>query len=124
MGFTDVARALGIELSVAPGLSVAQPADADAVATAITEARPWADTLVDAWDRFLQVGGYPQAVEKKLPAPGEGGGVAQRQALWDVIQGDAFKASGLTDTQTQSVYASGPPTNRPTLRLSWRSFWR
>jgi uncharacterized protein len=106
MGFADVARALGIELPVAPGLSIAQLANADAVATAITEARPWADTLVDVWDRFLQVGGYPQAVEKELTAPGEGGGVALREALWNVIQGDAFKASGLTETQTQSVLRS------------------
>jgi uncharacterized protein len=106
MGFPDVARALGTDLPVAPGLSLARLADADSLATAIRDVRPWVDTLVDAWDRFLHVGGYPQAVEKELTAPGEEGGVVLREALWDVIHGDAFKGSGLTETQTQVLLRS------------------
>jgi predicted AAA+ superfamily ATPase len=62
--------------------------------------------LVDAWDRYLQIGGYPQAVALELSTPGAGGDVALRDSLWDVVQGDAFEGSGLTPTQTQTILRS------------------
>lgn len=107
MGFVDVARALGREVPDPPGLLVSQLGDAAGVEARVSEYLPWVPTLVEAWDEYLRVGGYPQAVTAELRNPGSGtGDAALRDALWDVIHGDAFEGSGLTHTQTQSILRS------------------
>lgn len=107
MGFAEVARALGQELPDPPGLRVEALGAADTVEDAVSEYRPWIQVLIDAWDRYLQVGGYPQAVAAELHAPGQRSADATlTDALWDVIQGDAFEGSGLTHTQTQTILRS------------------
>ena len=107
MGFVDVARALGQELPDPPGLRAEELGVADIVEDAASEYRPWGQLLIDAWDRYLQVGGYPQAVAAELYAPGRrSGDPTLTDALWDVIYGDAFEGSGLTHTQTQTILRS------------------
>lgn len=106
MGFVDVCRALGIELPQSPSLAPASLADTELIGDAVAEVRPWLPALIDGWDRYLRIGGYPQAVEGELRAPREGGDVALRDALWDVIHGDAFEGSELTPTQTQTILRS------------------
>ena len=106
MGFTEVARALGVELPESPSWRVAALCDAAAVEAAISQYRPWIPALVDAWDHYLVVGGYPQAVAEELKGPGARGGAVLTEALWDVIHGDAFEGSGLTHTQTQTILRS------------------
>jgi predicted AAA+ superfamily ATPase len=71
---------------------------------AVEGVRPWLPALIDAWDRYLRIGGYPQAVEFELTQAGRD--VALRDALWDVIHGDAFEGSELTPTQTQTILRS------------------
>lgn len=106
MGFLDVCRAFGIELPDSPRLAPAALAETEIVEDAVADVRPWLPALIDAWDHYLRIGGYPQAVESELRAPGGGGDVALRDALWDVIHGDAFEGSGLTPTQTQTILRS------------------
>lgn len=106
MGFVDVARALGLELPAAPGLRIGELADPGVVADAVERFRPWIPGLIDMWDRYLQVGGYPQAVAAELSVSAHAGDVGLRNALWDVIFGDAFESSGLTETQTQALLRS------------------
>jgi hypothetical protein len=106
MGFVDVARALGARLPEGPRLRVAELADPKVVEDVVERFRPWIPDMVDMWDRYLRVGGYPQAVAVELSTPGGGGGVGLREALWDVIHGDAFQGSGLTQTQTQALLRS------------------
>ena len=107
MGFTEVARALGVELPESPSWRVADLCDAEAVEAAISQYRPWIPALGDAWDHSLAVGGYPQAVAAELKGPGGGhGGSVLTEALWDVIHGDAFQGAGLTHTQTQTILRS------------------
>lgn len=107
MGFVDVARSLGRELPDPPGLRVEDLGATDDLADAVSEYRPWVQALIDAWDRYVQVGGYPQAVAAELHGPGERSADATlTDALWDVIQGDAFQGSGLTHTQTQTILRS------------------
>ena len=107
LSFLDVARALGQELPAPPGLQVADLQDRRTVKEAAIEYKPWQDVLIAAWDRYLRVGGYPQAVAAELRAPGE---AAEERvlagALWDVIHGDAFAGSELTHTQTQAILRS------------------
>lgn len=105
MSFPEVARSLGAELPPSPGLRVSDLADDAAVAAAVEELRPWTSELVDGWDRYLRVGGYPQAVAAELEASAEKERVL-REALWDVVHGDAFSDSGFTQTQTQAVLRS------------------
>ena len=106
MGFTEVARALGVELPESPSWRVADLCDASAIEAAISQYRPWMPALVDAWDHYLAVGGYPQAVAAELKGPGGHGGAVLTEALWDVIHGDAFEGAGLTHTQTQTILRS------------------
>ncbi|MEX2527850.1 MAG: AAA family ATPase [Gemmatimonadota bacterium] len=106
MGFRDVCRALGIELPASPTVAPATLGDPEFVRGAVEDLRPWLSELIDAWDRYLLVGGYPQAVEFELSAPHGKADVALRDALWDVIQGDAFEGSELSPTQTQIILRS------------------
>jgi uncharacterized protein len=107
MGFVDVARALGRELPDPPGLLISELGDDGALEVLVAEYLPWMPALVDAWDQYLRVGGYPQAVAAELRNPGvETGDAALTDALWDVIHGDAFEGSGLTHTQTQAILRS------------------
>jgi predicted AAA+ superfamily ATPase len=102
MPFVDVASALGTQLPPSPRLSFADLADDGVVEAAVSQYRPWLQDLVDAWDQYLQVGGYPQAVASLLNR-GEGREAGLVEALWDVIHGDAFAGSSLTHTQTQAI---------------------
>lgn len=106
MGFRDVCRALGIELPASPPIALATLGDSESVQQAVEEVRPWLSEIIEAWDRYLLVGGYPQAVESELSTRQGGADVALRDALWDVIHGDAFEGSELSPTQTQTILRS------------------
>ena len=102
MGFTDLLDAIGDELPASPRLHPLEVGNPDACERALSQVRPWTDTLVQGWDTYLRVGGYPQAVAAEVRRDA-GDESALRTALWDVIQGDAFADAGLTDTQTQAI---------------------
>jgi hypothetical protein len=111
MGFLSVARALGVDLPDAPGWRVADLGDPEAVEAAVSYYRAWIPALVDAWDHYLEVGGYPQAVAAELLGPG-GGVTALAEFLWDVIHGDAFEGSGLLVDRGSGVGLSSTPPGR------------
>lgn len=102
MPFVEVARALGGGLPPSPRFGLAELADDHAVDNAVAEYRPWLPELVESWETYLRVGGYPQAVSLHLEQSAEAAR-ALVEALWDVIHGDAFAESQLTHTQTQAI---------------------
>lgn len=102
MSFVDVAGTLGVDLPPPPILDIPDLVDDEAMEAVVSEYRPWVPALVDGWDRYLRVGGYPQAVAAELRGE-EGSATVLTETLWDVIHGDAFAGSGLTQTQTQSI---------------------
>lgn len=103
MRFVELVRALGEEeLPPAPGVSPAELADADRLEKAIRHVRPWMPTLIERWEDYLRIGGYPQAVSAHL-SPDEDRESVLQGALWDVIHGDAFGGAELTQTQTQAI---------------------
>jgi len=106
MGFRDVCRALGVELPPSPAVAPRALGDAEFVREAVDEVRPWIPEMIDAWDRYLLIGGYPQAVASQLADPQGSADKTLRDALWDVIQGDAFAGSGMSPTQTQVILRS------------------
>ena len=62
---------------------------------------PWLDLLVDAWEDYLRVGGFPQAIAShirhRLVAE------TLQRALFGVISGDAFQRARLSDLQTTEM---------------------
>lgn len=97
MPFADVARALGTDVPTLGRLSVSELTldRLDELARAV---RPFSPGLVTAWERYLQVGGYPQAVEDVVRR----GGVAESltDALFEVVHGDALVRARLSPAQT------------------------
>lgn len=102
MRFIEVAGALGADLPPPPNLDLSDLVDDEAMEAAVSKYRPWVPALIDSWEQYLRVGGYPQAVASEME-PGEERQSALSEALWDVIHGDAFAGSGLTHTQTQAI---------------------
>ena len=68
---------------------------------AINSLRPHLDDLVAAWERYLEIGGLPQAVANWLTDRRITDGLYD--ALWDVIHGDALSADNWTPAQTQTL---------------------
>ena len=104
MGFMDVCRALELELPESPNITASALGDSEMIQAQVDSVRPWLPAIIDAWDRYLRVGGYPQAVELELTQ--SGADFALRDTLWDVIHGDAFEGSELSPTQTQTILRS------------------
>jgi uncharacterized protein len=63
---------------------------------------PWLADLVTWWEIYLQCGGFPQSVAAQISG-GDPGPVVQ--ALFDVVQRDAFGAASLSETQTVGLLA-------------------
>lgn len=102
MPFIEVLRALEAEVPDPPGVRPDELGDPDRCEELIAEFRPWTSELIEGWDTYLRVGGYPQAVAAELDPAGHDPSVLD-DALWDVIQGDALEDAGLTDTQTLTI---------------------
>lgn len=64
---------------------------------AIWDLEPWSDTLADAWELFLTVGGFPRAVGEFVA----GGSVSDGfvQGMWDVVVGDAIRAARVSEAE-------------------------
>jgi predicted AAA+ superfamily ATPase len=60
---------------------------------AIDELSPFFSDLDHAWQSYLQVGGFPRAVDDFVTTADVSGDFVQ--ALWDVIAGDALQATGM-----------------------------
>lgn len=100
MGFGAFCRATGVELPEiepirAPDLLRPQADEA------INDLRVYLGDLVTAWERFLQVGGFPRAVSEW---------VSEREistdfllAIWDVIHGDALASEEWGELQSEGL---------------------
>jgi predicted AAA+ superfamily ATPase len=62
---------------------------------AFAELAYWIEPLVDAWENYLRVGGYPRAVADFASTGDVGPGFARD--LWDVVRGDAIRGANLND---------------------------
>jgi predicted AAA+ superfamily ATPase len=61
----------------------------------LNELAYWTEPLIDAWENYLRIGGYPRAVAEYI----ENGDVSEGfvRDLWDVIRGDAIRNANLPD---------------------------
>lgn len=81
---------------------------------AVGELSPFFSELDHAWQSYLRVGGFPRAVSDFVATAEVGDGFVQ--ALWDVIAGDAFRSTGMTETEVATflerlVIGIGSPLN-------------
>lgn len=70
---------------------------------ALNELSFWTDALTEAWETYLHVGGLPRAVRDFL----EVGEVRPdlMNDLWDVIRGEAIRATSLSETELLALLA-------------------
>ena len=70
---------------------------------AVAELSFWANNLVDAWELYLHCGGFPRAVRDLI----ETGDVTPGfiQDLWDVVRGEAIRATSLGDADLLNLLA-------------------
>jgi hypothetical protein len=69
----------------------------------VTDLLPYLSELIPAWDAYLRIGGFPQAVAGWLTI----GDVPESlvQAMWDVVYGDAIAGSRFSSVQTSLLLA-------------------
>lgn len=101
MGFKQFCALTGVALPEdLPGLSLAELFSRKARET-FTELSYWHEPLIEAWESYLRVGGYPRAVAEYI----DHGEVSLSFArdLWDVVRGDAVKTALLSDLTVLSL---------------------
>ena len=76
---------------------------------AISALEPWSDALANAWELFLEVGGFPRAVGEQVAAGAVSDGFVQ--GLWDVVLGDAIRAAPMSEAEVGST--AGPSGRKP-----------
>ena len=68
---------------------------------AISALEPWSDALADAWELFLDVGGFPRAVGELVGDGAVSDGFIQ--GLWDVVLGDAMRAAPMSEADVAAL---------------------
>jgi hypothetical protein len=68
---------------------------------AISALEPWSDALADAWELFLDVGGFPRAVGEHVATGAVSDGFVQ--GLWDVVLGDAIRAAPMSEAEVAAL---------------------
>jgi uncharacterized protein len=101
MGFRAFCRALGDLEELPP--RIVRPKDhlTPAAEQAIAALEPWSDALADAWELFLDVGGFPRAVGEFVGKGAVSDGFVQ--GMWDVVLGDAVRATSMSDAEVASL---------------------
>jgi hypothetical protein len=73
---------------------------------AIEELSFWSSHIVDAWELYLRCGGFPRAVGDFLQSGDVTPGFVQD--LWDVVRGEAIRATSLSDADLLNLLARIP----------------
>ena len=100
MSFRAFCAVIGTELPDVPFVHPRELLGRDAEA-AMRELRIYLDDLVPAWERYLEIGGLPQAVADWMTDRQVSDGFYA--ALWDVVHGDALASDDWTPAQTQTL---------------------
>lgn len=103
MSFPSFCRAIGVDRI--PELGPFAPRDlmTKAARSAYDELEVWSDELTQAWESYLLIGGFPRAVRDFI----NHGDVRDDfiSDLWDVIRGEAIRATSLSDTEILAFLA-------------------
>lgn len=100
MSFTDFCQAT--QLADLPSFERIRAQDLSNDLTAMAyELAPWISDLVTAWEVYLTVGGFPQAVASWMTNRRVDDALVR--ALWKVVSGDALERRDLTAVQTVAL---------------------
>ncbi len=91
---------------------------APAGGAAVADLAPFFSDLDHAWQSYLRIGGFPRAVSDFVESADVGAGFLR--ALWDVIAGDAFQSTGMTEAEVATflerlLVGLGSPVNASAL---------
>lgn len=118
MGFRAFCRALG-NLDGLPEPTI-RPRDFLTTQTeqAVYELEPWVSALDDAWQLYLEIGGFPRAVGEFVRAGEVEPGFVE--GLWHVVTGDALRSTTMSETEVvvlldRLVQNLGSPVNASTI---------
>lgn len=102
--FRDFCRLIG-GLDSLPDISPIRPREmmGRQAREAIEELSFWSSDLVDAWELYLRCGGFPRAVGDFLQSGDVTPGFVQD--LWDVVRGEAIRATSLGDADLLNLLA-------------------
>lgn len=64
---------------------------------AVCEIEPWTSALDDAWQLYLEIGGFPRAVGEFLRSGGVETGFIE--GLWHVVTGDALRNTAMSEAE-------------------------
>lgn len=97
MGFRPFCRALG-NLDALPEVTI-RPRDflTTQAEQAVYELEPWVPALDDAWQLYLEIGGFPRAVGEFVRAGEVETGFVE--GLWHVVTGDALRSTTMSETE-------------------------
>jgi len=103
MGFPPFCRALG-GFDELPTEAI-HPKDllSTSAERAISTLEPWSDALADAWELYLDIGGFPRAVGEHVASGVVSDGFIQ--GLWDVVLGDAIRATSMSEADVAALLA-------------------
>lgn len=87
-------------------------------AAAVAALAPFFSDLDHAWQLYMRIGGFPKAVSDFVGSADVGPGFLR--ALWDVIAGDAFQSTGMTEVEVATflerlLVGLGSPLNASAL---------
>jgi uncharacterized protein len=101
MGFRSFCAALGgfdeLPEQVMPPKDILSPA----AERAVSALEPSSNALADAWELFLDVGGFPRAVGELVGSGAVSDGFVR--GLWDVVLGDAIRAARMSDADVAAL---------------------
>jgi predicted AAA+ superfamily ATPase len=102
--FRDFCRLIG-GFDQTPQIEAIRPAEMQGrlAREAIGELSFWSNDLVDAWELYLRCGGFPRAIRDFLETGDVTPGFVQD--LWDVVRGDAIRATSLGDADLLNFLA-------------------
>jgi hypothetical protein len=101
--FRDYCRLIGVV--GLPEIGPLHPGEmlSEGARVAIAELSFWVNELVEAWELYLRSGGFPRAIGDLIRTGDVTDGFVQD--LWDVIRGDAIRATSLGDADLLNLLA-------------------
>jgi len=101
MGFRAFCLALGGFEELSPQIIHPKDILTTNAEQAVSDLEPWSDALADAWEVFLDVGGFPRAVGEMVGSGAVSDGFLQ--GLWDVVLGDAIRATTMSEADVTAL---------------------
>jgi uncharacterized protein len=103
MDFRAFCAAIGLGGVPQPGPFLPRDLMSREAGNAFDDLEVWSGQLIDAWENYLLVGGYPRAVRDFL----DHGDIQDDfiHDIWDVIRGDVIRATSLSDTEIIALLA-------------------